>query len=265
MFSFFVLFGKNLFAQNISLLNTPITMNNTAGEIQFFNIFQIVSNPANLESIKKFNIGAFSERKFNLIELSNHLVVSGFSLGKMKIGIIIRQAGTSKFNHQDFAFCLSKKIGENTSFAIQSSFLKNNISKFIKQRYISAQVGLVTLLSKDIKLGFTASNYMSFNKQTTLDNAYYININTGLFYEISKQFSMHLNCSKTSNLPTCFSGLMTYQVHKKIALKLGFGSITNTTNVEVLYSGKKMNWALILAFHPNLGVTSGTSISTTNE
>jgi len=84
---------QNLFAQNISLLNAPISINITAGEINTFNIFQIVSNPANLESIKKFNIGVFSERKFNLVELSNHMFVLGFSLGKMKLGIIIQKAG----------------------------------------------------------------------------------------------------------------------------------------------------------------------------
>lgn len=259
------LYEKKSFAQNISLMNIPISMNNTAGEINSFNIFQMVSNPANLESIKKFNIGAFSERKFNLKELSNHLIVSGFLLGKMKFGIIIQQAGTSTFNQQFLGFCLSKKIGENTSLAIQSSMLKNNISKSTKQRYISAQVGLVTHLSKDIKLGFTASNYMSFNRQTTSDNPYYLNIGTGLSYEISKQFSMHLNCTKISHSPTHFSGIMMYKVHKKIALKLGFGSITNTTNVEVFYSGKKLNWALILSFHPSLGITPGTLISTNNE
>jgi hypothetical protein len=265
MISLVNFYEKKSFAQNISLLNLPISMNNTAGEINSFNIFQLVSNPANLESIKKFNIGVFSERKFNLKELSNHLIVSGFTTGKMKFGIIIQQSGTSTFNQQFFGFCLSKKIAEKTSLAIQSSMLKNNISKFANQRYISAQVGLVTHLSKDIKLGFTASNFMSFNKQTTTENAYYLNIRTGLSYEISKQFSMYLNCTKTSHMPTIFSGIMLYKVHKKIALKLGFGSIANTTNVEIFYSGKKLNWALILSFHPSLGITPGTLISTNNE
>jgi len=256
---------QNLFAQNISLLNTPISINNTAGEINTFNIFQIVSNPANLESVQKFNIGVFSERKFNLVELSNHIVVSGFSLGKIKLGMIIQQAGSSKFNQQVFSFCLSKKIGANTSLAIQSSLQKNNISKFNKQQFISAQLGLSTLLSKIVKLGFTATNYMSFNKQTTLDNVYFIKIATGLCYDISKQFSMQIDFFKTSNLPTVFSGIMKYQLHKKIALKLGFVSNTNVTNFEFAYSGKKLNWALILSFHPYLGITPGTLISNTNE
>jgi hypothetical protein len=256
---------QKLFAQNILLLNAPISMNNIAGEINSFNIFQIVSNPANLESIKKFNIGFFSERKYNLVELNNHMVVSGFSLRKIKLGIIIQQAGSSKFNQYSLGLCLSKKIRENTSLAIQSSLLKNNFSKYANQQYISAQLGLVTHLSKTVKFGFTATNFMSFNKQTSLDNAYSINIATGLCYDISKQFSMQLNCSKTSNLTIVFSGLVKYQVHKKIALKLGVVSNTNATNIELAHSGKKMNWALIFAFHPNLGITSGSSISNTNE
>lgn len=257
--------GNKLLAQNMSLMSTPLLMNKTAGEINDFNIFHIVSNPANLESLKKFNIGFYSERKFNLIELSNHLVVSGFSFGKMKFGIIIQQAGTAKFNQYALGLCFSKKIGENTSLGIRSSLLKTNISKYANQQYISAQIGLSTCLSKIIKLGFTATNYMSFNKQISLDNANYINIASGLFYDISKQFSMQLNCSKTSNLPTVFSGLVKYQIHKKISLKLGFVSNTNATNIEFAHSGKKMNLSLLFLFHPNLGITPATSISTTNE
>ncbi|MCX6294327.1 MAG: hypothetical protein NT127_08560 [Sphingobacteriales bacterium] len=256
---------KNLRAQNISLFKTPVLMYNTAGEITGFNIFQIVSNPANLNSLKKFNIGIYSERKFNLMELSNHLIVSGFSLGKIKMGLIIQQAGTSKFNQISLGLCLSKKIGDNTSLAIQSKLLRSDISKQHNQKYISAEVGLVTNLSKVVKLGFTAENYMSFNKQTNLDNAYVLNISTGVFYEISKQFSMHINCFKSSNESTCFSGNMSYQAHKKFALKLGFTSNTNALNTDIFYSGKKMNLALNMTFHPILGITPATSISTVND
>ena len=265
MTSIFTFSGNKLLAQNMSLMNTPLLMNKTAGEINGFNIFQIVSNPANLESLKKFNIGFYSERKFNLIELSNHTMVSGFSFGKIKMGIIVQQAGTSKFNQQAFGFCLSKKIGENTSLAIQSSFLQNKISKYRNQKYITAEVGLVTNLSRGIKMGFTAENYMSFNKETSLDHSYLINISSGVFYEISKQFSLNINCYKKSNLSPFFSGNMKYQVHKKIALNLGFFSNTNATNIDISYSGKKINFILIMTFHPILGNTSGTSISTVND
>jgi len=260
-----ILSGNQLFAQNMSLMTTPLLMNKTAGEINSFNIFQIVSNPANLESLKKFNIGFYSERKFNLMEMSNHIMVSGFSFGEIKMGLIVRQAGTSKFNQHAFGFCLSKKIGENTSMAIQSSFLQNNISKYLNQKYIAAEVGLVTNLSRVIKMGFTAENYMSFNKQTSLDHSYLINISTGVFYEISKQFSLNINCYKKSNLSAFFSGNMKYQIHKKIALNLGFFSNTNSTNIDISYSGKKINFVLITTFHPILGITSGTSISTVND
>lgn len=193
MFSTATLTENNLSAQNVSLLITPILMNNIAGEINGFNIFQIVSNPANLESLKKFNIGFYSERKYNLMELSSHTLVSGFSLGKIKMGLIVQQAGTSKFNQHAIGICLSKKIGENTSLAIQSRYLQNKFSKQLKQKYIAAEVGIVTNLSKVVKIGFTAENYMSFDKQTSLDNPYLINISSGFFYEISKQFSMNIN------------------------------------------------------------------------
>jgi hypothetical protein len=105
----------------------------------------------------------------------------------------------------------------------------------------------------------------SLNKQATFDNGFYLNIGTGLSYEISKQFAMHLNCSKTSTSPTTFSGIMRYQLHKKLAIKLGFVSNTNNTSLDIAYCGKKMNLALILSFHPSLGITPGTLISTVNE
>jgi hypothetical protein len=106
---------------------------------------------------------------------------------------------------------------------------------------------------------------MSFNKQTSLDNSDLINISTGVFYEISKQFSLNINCYKKSNVSAFFSGNMKYQVHKKVEANLGFFSNTKATNIDISYSGKKMNWALILTFHPILGITSGTSISTVND
>ena len=265
LFSVLAFPKNNLCAQNNSLFNTPNLMNNTAGEINGFNIFHIVSNPANLNSLKKFNIGVYSERKFNLIELSNHLIVSGFSLGKIKMGLVLQQAGTSKFNQYSLGVCLSKKIGENTSLAIQSKLMTNNISKLPNQKFISAEVGLVTNLSKVVKLGFTAENYMSFNKQTNLDNAYVLNISTGVFYEVSKQFSMNINCFKSSNESPYFSGNMNYQVNKKIAIKLGFTSNINAVNIEISYFGKKMNLALIMISHPILGITPATSISTVND
>jgi len=240
-------------------------MNNIAGENNDFNIFHIVSNPANLNSLKKFNIGVFSERKFNLKELSNHIIVSGFLLGKIKMGLMVQQAGTSNFNQHFFGLCFSKKIGEHTSLGIQSKLLTNNISKQMNQKFISAEVGLVTNLSKVVKLGFTAENCMSFNKQTNLDNAYLLNISTGLFYEISKQFSLNINCFKTSNESPFFSGHMSYQLLKKIAIKLGFTSNINAANIDVSYYGKKLNLNLILSFHPILGITPGTAISTVND
>ena len=104
-----------------------------------------------------------------------------------------------------------------------------------------------------------------FNKQTSLDYPYLINISTGVFYEISKQFSMNINCFKASNVSPFFSGNMKYQVHKKIDVKLGYASNTNATNIDISYSGKKINLALIMTFHPILGITSGTSISTVND
>ena len=256
---------KNLRAQNISLFKTPVLMYNTAGEITEFNIFQIVSNPANLNSLKKFNIGVYSERKFNLKELSNHIIVSGFSIGKIKMGLLVQQAGASKYNQHSFGLCLSKKIGDNTSLAIQSKLLGNNISKQLNQKYISAEIGLVTNLSKVIRIGVKAENYMSFNKQTNLNNTYVLNISTGVFYEISKQFSMNINCFKTSNEYPLFSGNMSYQVHKKIGIKSGFTSNTNSVYIEISYSGKKMNLALIMISHPILGFTPATSISTVND
>lgn len=260
-----ILTKKNLFAQNISLFNTPTLMYNTAGEINEFNIFQIVSNPANLNSLKKFNIGVYSERKFNLMELSNHIIVSGFSLGKIKMGLMVQQAGASKFNQHSFGLCISKKIGDNTSLAIQSKLLANNISKQINQKYISAEIGLVTNLSKVIRIGVKAENYMSFNKQTNLDNAYVLNISTGVFFEISKQFSLNINCIKTSYESPFFSGNMSYQVHKKFSIKSGFTTSTNSINFEFSYSGKKMNLALIMISNPILGITPATSISTVND
>jgi hypothetical protein len=256
---------NNLHAQNVSILKTPILMNNTAGEMNWFNIFQIVSNPANLNSLKKFNIGVYSERKFNLLELSNHCLAIGFLLGKIKMGLIIQQAGTSKFNQHSYVLCFSKKIGENTSLAIQSKLLRSNISKLPHQKYISAEVGLVTNLSKVVRLGFTAENYMSFNKHTNLDNAFVLNISTGVFYEISKQFSMNLNCFKTSNESLFFSANMNYQLHKKIAIKSGFTSKLNSANFEILYSSKKINLSLIMISHSILGITPATSISTVND
>lgn len=260
-----ILTKNNLCAQNISLFNTPTLMYNTAGEINGFNIFQIVSNSANLNSLKKFNIGVYSERKFNLKELSNHIIVSGFSIGKIKMGLLVQQAGTSKFNQYSFGLCLSKKIGDNTSFAIQSKFLGNNISKQLNQKYISAGIGLATNLSKIIRIGVKADNYMSFNKQSNLDNAYVLNISTGVFYEISKQFSLNINCFKTSYESPFFSGNMSYQVHKKISIKSGFTTNTNSINIEISYSGKKMNLAFIMISNSILGITPATSISTVND
>lgn len=257
--------NNNLCAQNISLFTTPTLMYNTAGEINGFNIIQIVSNPANLNSLKQFNIGVYSERKFNLKELSNHIIVSGFSIGKIKMGILVQHAGVSKFNQHSFGLCLSKKIGDNTSLAIQSKFLGNNISKQRNQKFISAEIGLVTNLSKVIRIGVKAENYMPFNKQTTLDNTYVLNISTGVFYEISKQFSLNINCFKTSNESTFFSGNMSYQIHKKIAIKSVFTSNTNSINIEISYSGKKMNLTLIMITNPVLGITPATSISTVND
>jgi hypothetical protein len=58
---------------------------------------------------------------------------------------------------------------------------------------------------------------------------------------------------------------MSYQAHKKIALKLGFTSNTNALNADISYSGKKMNLSLNMTFHPILGITPATSISTVNE
>ncbi len=265
LFSIVALPKNKLCAQNITLFNTPKLMNNIAGEINGFNIFHIVSNPANLNVLKKFNIGIYSERKFNLIELSNHLIVSGFSLGRIKMGLMVQQSGSTKFNQLSLGVCLSKKIGDNTSLAIQSKLLRSNISKHLNQKYISAEIGLVTNLSKVVRLGIKAEHYMSFDKQTSSDNAYLINIRTGIFYQVSKQFSMNLNSFKTSNEPAFFSGNMIYQVHKKIALKSGFTSNTNAVNIEILYSGKKMNLELNMIFHPILGMTSATSISTVND
>jgi len=265
MISFWTISMDKMIAQNLTLLSTPITLNTTAGEINSANIFYVVSNPANLESVKNFGLGFYSERKFGLFELSNHILVSGFSLGKMKFGFIVQQAGINKFNQQNFRLCLSKNIDEKTALAIESSFLKNSFSKQLNHQYISAKIGLVTRLSNCIKLGFTVSNFHSLNKQTTLDNSFYLNIATGICYEISKQFSMNINCLKVSHLPTVFSGVMKYQFHKKTGLKLGFVSNTNATSIEINYTSKKMNWALLLSFHPNLGITPGTLISTTDE
>ena len=36
-------------------------------------------------------------------------------------------------------------------------------------------------------------------------------------------------------------------------------------NIDISYSGKKINFVLIMIFHPILGITSGTSISTVND
>jgi len=265
LFSIVALLKNNVCAQNTSLFNTHNLMNNTAGEINGFNIFHIVSNPANLNLLKKFNIGIYGERKFNLIELNNHLIVSGFSLGKIKMGLMLQQAGTSKFNQHSLGLCLSKKIGDNTSLAIQGKLVRSEIPKYLKQKYISAEIGFVTNLSKVIRLGVKVDNYMSYNKQTILDNAYFINISTGVFYQISNQFSMNINCFKTSNEPVFFSGNMSYQAHKKIALKLGFTSNTSALNTDISYSGKKMNLALNMTFHPILGITPATSISNVND
>ena len=264
-FSMVALPRNYLYAQNASLINTPNLMNNTAGEINEFNIFHIVSNPANLNSLKKFNIGVYGERKFNLVELSNYIIVSGFSFGKIKMGLLVQKSGSTKFNQHSLGVCLSKEIGDNTSLAIQSKLLRNNISKHLNQNYISAEIGLQTKLSKVIRLGVKVDNYMSFNKQTILDNAYFINISTGVFYQISKQLSMNINCFKTSNSSAFFSGNMKYQVHKNFTMKLGLVSNTNATIVDISYSGKKMNLTLIMSFHPILGITPATSISTVND
>jgi len=257
--------GIELSAQSIELSQiSPIIGMSVNASVQSA-LFDFLLNPANLESIKKLEVGISATQKYGLRQMNDVLFSIAKQNPRMNIGLALHKSGSTLYNEVLLGVHCSKKLQKNVELGIQFEWQKRSIKESYVDNQIQFGIGSIFQLSDQLRAGISIKKtmYLSASQKNNLPAN--VDVIAGLCYQLSKQFFIAIDAIKLSNFHATARLLASYDISKKITCKYGFESGTGTQFWGFGFDWKKIHVFTNVAYHPQLGAYPGLVITSKNN
>ena len=221
------------------------------------------NNQATLALLKKTNVSAYYENRFQVKELgfkaigiSNQNKFGSFAVNYSEIGFDI-------YKESKIGFSYARRLSKKFWMGIQFDRLEKKLnSDYGSQAKYFFEIGFLSEISKNLHLGFHLSNPMQMEFSVTYgENIIPTTARLGCSWKLSEQVLICSEIQQTLDTSTQVKAGIEYQIYKKIFFRCGFHNHPNTLSFGLAYHYKSIKINLAFSRHPNLGYTPATDLA----
>jgi hypothetical protein len=185
-------------------------------------IWSMSYNQAGIAFLESTTFSAFHEQKYLLKELSNSAIAFVVPTKPINIGVSAYYFGYSKYHEVKagvtFARMFGSKFAAGIRFNYYNTFLassEQNISKY------NLDLGLISLLSENLTLGFHVLNLMPDKQEEFIDPKISTSASLGMAYNFDKKLTILAEAQSGISQHPCFMSGIEYFIIKQLALRIG--------------------------------------------
>jgi hypothetical protein len=209
--------------------------------------WSVFYNPAGISNIKNLSAGIYySPAPFGLSELANGSVVVANTFSFGGIGFSASTYGFELYRENKFSFAYAKSFFSDFSFGLKVTYNSISIKNYGNDFSIGIDIGVLSRLSENVQLGFTAKN---INRPTYGVNKEKLpqQFSGGVAYKPAQNFLMSVELEKEVRYPFNFKFGFEYLPVKFFALRAGYNTEPSNyfAGIGIFYSNFIFNYSFI--------------------
>jgi hypothetical protein len=216
---FTILSSNILFGQNFSFTSGAGSINLADASVNLRNHYAILNNQAASAYIDKTGVAIDYERKFLSTELNNYALHAAFPTRSGTFGMLLHHFGFDSYRQQKVGFSYGRKLLENLAIGAGFNAYKFSIDDYGSNTVFSFDLGLQTVILKEVLVGFNISNPMQSN--ITASDKLASKYRFGLSYLASKKAKIHAEIDKETNFGTNLKVGLEYLIATNFGIHLG--------------------------------------------
>lgn len=181
------------------------------------------NNPAAMTGVKELQIGLWTERKFNIKELTNgafSLVLPTKNTGAFGLGFY-QFGGTTYLRQQKFSFAYALPLSEKISVGIGLSLINTRIDFYGSRFTALGEAGIIYQVNPETKVGISIWNPAPVKFVAYQEEKLPTIFRAAIGRKISKNLMLLGEAEKEINRNTAFKFAIDYKPAPKIELQAG--------------------------------------------
>jgi hypothetical protein len=250
-FKSFAYDGNALSARSEALGNTGVV---------FRDVNAVFTNQAGLAGVQHVQIGMSAERKFLLNDLQQFSLAVAIPVKSGTFGFSAQRFGFEDFNESKLGIGFGKRLGEKLDIGIQLNYLQQHILEQPNQSAFTVEFGLISNLTKKLKLGFHVFNPIPFSTnyfQKELPSVYTL----GIGWQLSKNVLYLAEADENLNFQTNLKSGIEYKLIEQFIARCGIQTNPQAFSAGIGYHTKSFYFDFSNVFHPVLGSTPKVSLT----
>ncbi len=220
----------------------------------------VFSNQAGLAAIQFYEVSVGAERKFLMTDLQQFSLALIAPTKTGTFGFSAQQFGFADFNETKLGIGFGKRLGDKLDVGIQLNYLQQHIAEQPNQSAFTVEVGMISNLTKNLKIGFHAFNPMPYatnNFQKELPSIYTL----GIGWQATKNVLLATEADENLNFQTNLKCGIEYKAVEQFILRCGVQSNPQAFSAGFGYHSKNFYFDFSNVFHPILGSSPKVSLT----
>lgn len=215
-------------------------------------------NQAILANNTSFSFGFNYENRFNISELGTRSVGMIIPGGKASVGVIYSHFGYTDFKRDMSGLACGMKLTNKIAAGLQVDyFAERTVGEYSNIQSVTCEVGLLVNPSENIMLGLHLFNAVPNSlRKSFLPTSLRIGVGTNL----NKLLFTGIEAEMSSGSNLIFRTGFEYEAAKKLWLRGGFCSDSNSFSFGLGFLLKIVQIDISFVTHEKLGVTSSVSL-----
>ena len=224
-------------------------------------LFGFLLNSANLELIRKTEVGISATQKYGLKEMKEVLFAIAKQNAKISVGFSIHNCGSTFYNERLLSVYFSKNLQKNIHLGIDFGWQRRSMQSSYVDNQLQFGVGSLFILSDNLKAGISIKKGIVISSTQAYQSNPHVDVFAGISYALSKQCYIAIDCNKQTNFPAAMRLLFHYDVAKNISFKYAYAADSNTQFWGLGFNWKKIRVSTNIAYHPQLGAYPGLAVA----
>jgi hypothetical protein len=220
-------------------------------------IFSFSANQGGLARLKTFSVGAYSERRFMLSELTLFSTVVGLPTRSGNFGFQLHRYGNATYSEMQGGLAYARKLNESLDVGVQFNYYNLQIAGYGNTGAVNFEAGALFHFTDQLHGGIHLYNPTSVklgkNGEESLPSVY----SAGLGYDASDDFFISAEVEKISDLPLNVNGAVQYKFANRFFARAGVATATSIYFLGTAFILKNFRVDVMASIHPQLGVTPG--------
>ncbi len=226
-------------------------------------IWAVHHNQAAMVGLEQAGVAAYYENRFLLSNMNLQGATAVLPTPKAGVfGISYSRFGNKLFNQSRYGLAYGKKLWEFLSVGLQLSYLNTTIAENYGSRHsFIAEIGLLSLVSKKLRIGFHAFNLTRTKLADGYDERVPMNFRLGAQYDFSKKVKVAVEAEKDLELPAVFKAGIEYFPADILAIRVGIGTAPFRANFGLGLRLKFLHFDIAGSVDPVLGFSPKASLA----